>query len=481
MSSTYPISLFSKPPKREGGPSAFVVSVILHSAIFGMLLMTVRQVRVVENSAANRKYSVRLLNVQKTEARMRWFPQPKQAKQGIRAGRRSLAPGGKLGRSAVSRVTHVSRNFDTPKPAPHTMIQPEVPPDTKMLADIPIPQAVVWTPGEIEKRRIVPPVPQETGAIEVIPSLAMPNQEQVLANVALTSTPFTTNAPMPTPGTTSPVAVSGPQPAKQLPQTASKDTDLISPARVISLSDMKLEDGTAALPVVNEIAQSDAAGSPSPGMTAGTSQSGNDTSDSRQIGTGTGHGAGSGGDFAGGTVIQTGSTDMQGEGLNVGAETGVPASGDSPQVEHIRLPKNGQYGMVVVGASPEEDYPETAGLWSGRTVYTVYLQTDTSENWILQYALPRTQTVAAQNGDRPDPPWPYDMMRPNMETYNDVVLIHGFVNTEGHFEQLSVAYPPAFMGTSMLLKALRDWEFRPAISEGQPATVEVLLIIPGVE
>jgi hypothetical protein len=31
----------------------------------------------------------------------------------------------------------------------------------------------------------------------------------------------------------------------------------------------------------------------------------------------------------------------------------------------------------------------------------------------------------------------------------------------------------------MLLRSLKRWEFRPAMIQGQPAAVEVLLIIPG--
>jgi hypothetical protein len=474
------MSLFSKPPQKESGPSAFVVSIVIHSIIFGLLFLTVRRVRVIENNAMNRKYQVRLLNVQKTEARLKWFPQKNIAHPGEQAGRRALSPGGRLGHLSTSHVARVSRNFKTAKPSPNTMIQPEVPPDTQVMQQIPIPQAVVWTPGEIVHKRIVPPVPQDPGSIEVIPSLAMPNHELNPADLSLSSTQFVTKAPIPAPGTTSPVNVSGPQPAKQLPETASKDTEQISPARVISMSDLKLDDGTAALPVVNEVAQSDASGSPTPGQAEGHSQSGNDVTDSRQIGTGMGHGAGSGGDIAGGTVIEDGSNAGPGDGVTIDTGKGLP-SGDSPTTEHIVLPKNGQYGMVVVGASPEEDYPETEGLWAGRMVYSVYLQTDTAENWILQYALPRAAQNSQINVDRPDPPWPYDMMRPSLGSYNDVVLVHGFVSAAGRFEQLSVAYPPGFIGTSLLLRALRDWEFRPAISEGQPATVEVLLIIPGTE
>ncbi|MGC2163717.1 MAG: hypothetical protein WA634_17550 [Silvibacterium sp.] len=479
MRSSYPISLFTGPPQRESGPSAFVVSIVLHSVLFSLLLLSVRHVRVVER-LPNRKYTVRLLDVHVTQASVHWFPQKNAVRNGPRAARHAVSAGGKLGTARISRVARISRNFESQKPAPQTMIQPEVPPDQRVLPNIPIPQAVVWTPGKITQRKITTPAPQPTGAIQVKPSLAMPSHELNPAEISLSSTPFATLAPMPAPGTTSPVDVSAQQPAKQIPVTASKDTAEISPARVISLSDMKLESGTAALPVVNEVASSDASGSPSLGEAASVSQTGNDKTDSRQNGTGAGQGAGNAGENADGVAVQDGSNagSASDEGFTVYDGSGGNLSSGSTAAEHITLPKNGQYGMVVVGASPQESYPETADLWTGRMVYTVYLQSDTAQNWILQYSRPRSSENKPGDGSRPDPPWAYDMMRPNLSAYKDVVLVHGFVNADGRFERLSVSYPPDFIETDLLLRALKKWEFRPAMNEGQPLTVEILLIIP---
>ncbi|MFZ0662123.1 MAG: hypothetical protein WAM66_05480 [Acidobacteriaceae bacterium] len=481
MRSAYPISLFSKPPQKESGPSAFVVSVVLHSFLFSVLFITIKQARVAPRELPNRKYDVHLLDIQRTVASMHWYPQH-LVRLPHTAARRSISAGGRRGRAPRVQLERVSRNFKTTRPAPQTMIQPEVPTERRTLAKIPIPQAVAWTPENIVRKRIVTPTPKPLSALQVKASLKMPNHELNPAEVSLTSTPFVTEAPMPAPGTTVPVKVDGPQVAKEIPETASRSHQLISAARVISLSNLKLQDGTAALPVINEIAQADTSGSPMLGQAAGLSPAGEDKSDSREDGTGVGHGGADSGNHGGGVTVDEGSAATPAPTANAGFAIdtggGAPSTGET-RTQHITLPKGGQYGMVVIGASPEEDYPETADLWTGRLVYTVYLQSNTAQNWILQYSLPRVPNDPPSDGSL-NAPWPYDMMRPSLK-YKDVILVHGFVNSKGRFEQLSVAYPPGLAEASRLLRALKEWVFRPATLNGQTARVEILLIIPGVE
>ena len=97
----------------------------------------------------------------------------------------------------------------------------------------------------------------------------------------------------------------------------------------------------------------------------------------------------------------------------------------------------------------------------------------------MQYSLPRVANDPPGDSSLVAP-WPYDMMRPALK-YKDVVLVHGFVSATGHFEELSIAFPPQFAERSVLLHSLKQWVFRPAALNGQAAKVEVLLIIPGVE
>ncbi len=77
--------------------------------------------------------------------------------------------------------------------------------------------------------------------------------------------------------------------------------------------------------------------------------------------------------------------------------------------------------------------------------YTVYLHIGTAKNWILQYSLPRSKeaTSPAIFVGRPEAPWPYDMTRPSIDAdvNADAIMVHGFVNALGRFEQLAINFP----------------------------------------
>jgi hypothetical protein len=151
-------------------------------------------------------------------------------------------------------------------------------------------------------------------------------------------------------------------------------------------------------------------------------------------------------------------------------------------VAHITLPKNGRFGAVVVGDSLDTEFPEVAGVWSGRLAYTVYLHVGLSKSWILQYALPRANDAhSAGVVAQLMAPWPYSIVRPNLvpgSIDSDALLVHGYVNKGGRFESLSIAFPTDFTQGKFVLNSLQQWEFRPATQNGQAARVEVLLIIP---
>jgi hypothetical protein len=57
-------------------------------------------------------------------------------------------------------------------------------------------------------------------------------------------------------------------------------------------------------------------------------------------------------------------------------------------------------------------------------------------------------------------------------------MIHGFITAAGRFDQLAVVYPDELDKKDLLLSSLKLWDFRPASRDGEPAAVEVLLIIP---
>ena len=73
------------------------------------------------------------------------------------------------------------------------------------------------------------------------------------------------------------------------------------------------------------------------------------------------------------------------------------------------------------------------------------------------------------------------MVRPNIAAgaiNADALLVHGYVNQAGRFEELAIAFPPEFPQAQFVLNSLDQWQFRPAAQNGQTQRVEVLLIIP---
>ena len=143
------------------------------------------------------------------------------------------------------------------------------------------------------------------------------------------------------------------------------------------------------------------------------------------------------GNQTGNAASGSGSGGQGGANGMAGGNASVTTGSSHPTIVHITLPKDGKFGVVVVGSSLAEDYPETVHLWSGRLAYTVYLHVGVTKNWILQYCLPRVQEAASTgSAGRPDAPWPYDITRPSIDAdaNADAIMVHGFVNALGRFE-----------------------------------------------
>jgi hypothetical protein len=262
----------------------------------------------------------------------------------------------------------------------------------------------------------------------------------------------------------------------------------------MSLSDLHQTDGTVILPPAHQTAPSATSGALTQGQTADSAATGKGNPDSRAGGNGAGErangstaaGKDNAGNHAAGNGAGEGSSGdskaKSGIAQGSGAATGT---GNQSTVEHISLPKNGQFGAVVLGTSIESRYPETAELWSGRLAYTVYLHVGLAKSWIMQYNISRSADAAASGSiAHIEAPWPYNIVRPNLaagEIDADALMVHGFVNQDGRFETLSVISPPEFAQMKFVLNSLSQWQFRPATQNGKNITVEVLLIIPEQE
>ncbi|HYK38269.1 hypothetical protein, partial [Alloacidobacterium sp.] len=358
-----------------------------------------------------------------------------------------------------------SRHIAQLTPAPQTLVQPDLPPNVVIPQKMPVPLALLWATENNPTEKIVPPPLQEATNASVEPSLDPPNPELKLADMRVSPNPFRTELPMPSPSTSSPMTVYRPDAANQVPQTGSQSITPPTPARVMSLSDVLLQQGAVPLPMINETAPSSSTDLLAPERPETPPQDGGGNQANKQPGAGAGQTLGDQGDATAGSGI-----------------AGQNGTGNDPAYSRIMLPRDGHFGVVVVGSSPADEYPEAQGAWTDRLAYTVYLHVGLARSWILQYSLPLNAEAAA-GGDavRPDAPWPFVVVRPHLapsDTNGDAILVHGMINTKGHFEQLSVVFPQQFAQSHFVLSALQQWQFRPATQDGQITAVEVLLIIP---
>jgi hypothetical protein len=278
------------------------------------------------------------------------------------------------------------------------------------------------------------------------------------------------------PATTTPIQIKGAEDGTQVPQSVSTTSTEESAAHIISLSSILMRaEGLVAVPSANQIAlagNGEGSGSGEGGAANADPNSGTSNSNSgqNQLLAVAGGGAKSGsGARAGDSADNTaGLSDTR-------ADSGL---------YKITLPREGKFGIVVLGSSAADAYLDSAEIMTGKVVSTVYLKVGLSKNWILQYCLPgpvEQKLLAKGSAAQLDAPWPYVMVRPrgSVNSNADALMVHGLVNAQGHFEQLALVLPGDFERKNLLLSSLKKWEFRPAQRDQQPIAVEVLLIIPG--
>jgi len=465
MRSTGTISLFSVQTQPSQQPYSIVVSMAAHCVALGLVSVGIMGRPQIKETALAERYTLRHVELHQPETPVRRaaehsaeYPVQKAAAGASRADT-------KPAEARPSSLRQTARL----KLARQTLIQPKIPKEVTVAIDIPVPAIVIWTPEKVQVATIVPPPPQKPTAAEVKPSVAPPSEEVNLADVAIAATDFEAKNQPIAATTTSPIAVHGTDVAQLPPATVSNSTAQPTAAAVLSLSDLQLKDGVVTLPPVSESAAADAQGELAAGRPADSA-------------------AGA----AGGTTGAAGKPDSSGADASLnqsGARDGAAAGADAGALEGssqlITLPKDGNFGVVVVGSALEEKYPETAELWSGRMAYTVYLHVGLSKSWILQYSLPRVaDAAAAGNATRLEAPWPYNIVRPNLAAgaiNADALMVRGIVNAAGRFESLAIVFPQPFAQAAFVLSSLAQWQFRPALQGGQVTPVEVLLIIPDIE
>ena len=488
MRSSRTITLFTDRPEPPQKPTSFVVSILVHGVVIGIVSYVVIHSPGIKDPARTERYTVRHLDLHRPDPSQQQSAASHIAYPGPKAPAQASAPGGKPALPPA-----VSKQIPKLAPGTQTLVQPNLPFHLAPAKEIPVPTVVVWTPEKTLAKAIVPPKPQVPSASDVQPSIEPPNEEVNLADMGVSSTALAMKASIIAPSTTSPLVVHAPDALQFPPATTSKSTAEPTPAAIMALSDLQMPDGTVALAPVNESASANQPGALAPGRRDDTSKGGQGNPDGGAGGVGTGQGAASAPDKSAKTEpaksepakAKDVAESQQSAAKSEAAQSAASGSGTQLTTNQISLPKDGQFGVVVVGSSLEEKFPETAELWTGRMAYTVYLHVGLAKSWILQYSLPRAAEAAASgNIARIDAPWPYNIVRPNItpgEINADALMVHGFVNQAGRFESLTVAFPPEFTQSQFVLNALQQWQFRPAMQNGQATTVEVLLVIPDLQ
>jgi len=493
-------TLFTTRTQWHTRPGFFMVSVLMHGLVVLAAFTLIHTPRV-EPSPVPRRYTSLIVKLQRDEPKVEWSsgggaaPSTPQADTHATRPSEPMAAAAATPQSPAAAALPQSPAYRTS--APITLIEPDIPPNVLPPIKAPIPTVVLWTPHDLPVEKIVPPPPQQQTAASVRPSLSMPNHELHVAEIKLASSPVSVETIPMLAGTTTPVLVHGLDPS-QVPQSSSNSPAQPAAKAVLSVSDVMLSKGTISLPPANQSAaasNSDAAGPGQPksvsavgGGSASAAGSGSASAAhggsviSNRDGSGSNHSSGDHGNSnqtATGVGQDKGTKAGPGSGSASGSDP-VLASGNGSSLARITRPRDGHFGVIVVGDSVADEYPEVAAIWADRLAYTVYLPVGEAKNWILQYCLPRAAQAAA-NTTRPDAPWPYLMVTPHLapgDYDTDALLVHGFINTAGHFEQLAVVFPAQFAQSKFVLAALQQWQFRPAAQNGQLTAVEVLLIIP---
>jgi hypothetical protein len=382
------------------------------------------------------------------------------------------------------------RRFELPDLPVHetvsqTVLQAALPPDIPPAVDKRLPDLVFWAsdPPKLPDHPITPgnlTAKLEPPNLNSTPSLAPPNHEIRTSDLRVASAPAAaaSGLPLPPPATTMPMRVL--EPADNPTGPSSIDPFTGNPVHVIAVSPdpAPLSDALKALfiPPGNQLARLPGA----PPM-LGFGGAGEGAGDSAVAG-GSESGGGAGAPVNSAEQLHA----LPGDGRIFGLLSPPGLNGTPLRILH---PQGGVFDVVVVQTSTPDSFSEGAQALSGRPIYTVYLEVGAPKEWILQYCLPNmsgpVQTGSLVSLGNPDPmsaPYPTVTVRPpeDWQHGSGYLLVHGFLDEGGRLREMTILTSQAQQSptTDALLQYLPYWEFRPAVVDGHPVKVEVILAVP---
>jgi len=469
MRASSTISLFSEQHELNRHPLSILFSVLAHIAVVGLIFLGIATAPKIKPTKIAERYVVRHLDLESLDSEMQ------RAREEVTPPRSQLHPAPAAEKQEEAPPSALQIALQAPQ-GKQTLIQPDIPKPVDLKVEIPVPKMVIWSGKPAKVKTIVAPPPAPPMVSNFKPSVLLPNDEPNLAEVPISASALAVHSRPVLTGTTSPIVVSGPKPTPPAPLTTAKSSAQPTPAALLSLSEHHMDKGPVNLPPVNSSAIKPTAGTIA--QATPQEQTGHGSQTAKQTEKGVSK-----------AVAQSAPAKAV-QGANAGSAQAAPGQRgvgleNYAHAAHITKPKEGQFGSVVVGSALKDRFPEMADLMGGKMSYSVYVPVGLPKNWVLEYSLPHSGgNASASNGARLEAPWPYDIVRPNIAPGSidaDALMVHGYVNLEGRFEALTIAFPPQFAQAQFVLSKLSQWQFRPATQNGQNVKVEILLIIPEIE
>lgn len=439
MSSSATLSLFGKPSTSPRRPASIVFSIVAHAALAGAMYYGITHLPAIVVRTALLRYPVRQIDLRgldpdfpqtpdlhETELSKIPYPSPDVIRQLTSAPARELA--------------EQTSSFLAAAAGRQILIQPDIHSQLSFANQMPVPTMMIWELEPVVHTTIVPPSRDLPAASDTKPLPTPLPPEPRTSEIPSVSSDIAEQRSPALPATPAPLndGVLRYGESTSLRESIQQATS----AAVLSISEFLLPDNRPLLLPSHDVA-------PAAGVSGGDAN----------------------------LSLRTGSARVE-------EADDITMDGRRLSAEHLLLPKDGRFSMVVVGSSLQEEYPETARIWANRIPYTAYMHVGLNKSWILQYSATRAAELAgAGRVERMNAPWPYDIMRPNLyarDLHAKALIVHGVLNQAGRLESLAIASPSGFRYASFVLRMLSEWQFRPALQNGQATPVEVLLIIPEV-
>jgi hypothetical protein len=212
MRLSHTITLFSEPEPFSFGSWSYVASILVHGTILGLLSYGIIYAPQISDNVVNR-YTMRQIELHS--------PKPKIARsvRSLQAGSPSIDRATQLEKAKLAEA-RTAVEIAQLEAGRQTLIRPDLPTNLSLPEEIPVPTVMIWTPQKTPVSKIAPPLPQAATAVDVKPSDDPPSEALNLDDRSVSSGDSAKSF-LPSPSTTSPIIVQGPQMVQIIPATTS--------------------------------------------------------------------------------------------------------------------------------------------------------------------------------------------------------------------------------------------------------------------